>query len=546
MNEETVYYKPEKGNPCLHVLVGNDIWFFPLKGCQTLGRPAGSSIPEIPVISSIVSRRHGQFLTGPAGCQYCDEGSTNGTIYNGRMLPAGKPQRISDGDVLRIHGRQDKQSEMDVLLLYSEGGDANRKWKKIPLGNAREIVIGRNEYLGLRDESVSRKHASLFLAEKGWALIDHGSKNGVFLNAGRLKEPVYLRKNDVIRIAGHYFVFAGDTLLYQADAASAQKPQQAKAPAGAGKPGRLDDTALRAGKPVRGHQPDQARKVTPSGKPDRAGRQENFGDALFIRIEERNVWQKARKKTLLRDINLDIPAGSMVLILGGSGAGKTTFMNAVMGYEPAKGEIRYAGTDIYREYERMKYEIGYVPQQDLLRMNDSVYDTLLNAARMRLPVMDQKKYELAVDQTLHLLGLEAQRDSLAVKLSGGQRKRLSIAVEYIGNPSLFFLDEPDSGLDGSMATKLMESLRMIADEGKIVLVISHSPDRAFDLFDKVIVLAKNQQQEGRLVYYGTPADTCSFFGVRHLEDIIGRINSPEEGGEGLADMFISKYESGNI
>ena len=179
-------------------------------------------------------------------------------------------------------------------------------------------------------------------------------------------------------------------------------------------------------------------------------------------------------------------------------------------------------------------------------MNDSVYDTLLNAARMRLPVMDQKKYELAVDQTLHLLGLEAQRDSLAVKLSGGQRKRLSIAVEYIGNPSLFFLDEPDSGLDGSMATKLMESLRMIADEGKIVLVISHSPDRAFDLFDKVIVLAKNQQQEGRLVYYGTPADTCSFFGVRHLEDIIGRINSPEEGGEGLADMFISKYESGNF
>ena len=106
---------------------------------------------------------------------------------------------------------------------------------------------------------------------------------------------------------------------------------------------------------------------------------------LSIHIEERNAWNRLRKKTLLRDIDLQIESGSLVLILGGSGAGKTTFMNAVMGYEPAKGRISYGQSDIYREYEKMKYEIGYVPQQDLLRMEDVVYDTLNNSAQMRLP-----------------------------------------------------------------------------------------------------------------------------------------------------------------
>ena len=211
-------------------------------------------------------------------------------------------------------------------------------------------------------------------------------------------------------------------------------------------------------------------------------------------------------------------------------------MNAVMGYEPAEGEIRYKGTDIYQEYERMKYEIGYVPQEDLLRKNDSVYDTLLNAARMRLPVMEKEEYDRHVEETLHMLGLERLRDALVVKLSGGQRKRLSIAVEYVGNPSLFFLDEPDSGLDGTMARQLWENLRSIADQGKIVMVISHSPDRAFKLFDKIIVLAKNSEEEGRLVYYGSPKDACAFFEVDDLEGIMRRINYTEEGGEGLADL----------
>ncbi|MBR2188357.1 MAG: ATP-binding cassette domain-containing protein [Eubacterium sp.] len=561
MYEETILYQPEAGTPRLIILSGGEILEYELDQEQTFGRPAGGKAPELAVKSGVVSRRHGQFLTNAAGSRYSDAGSLNGTIYNGRELEPGAGQLLSDGDVLRVHGRQDESSEMDVLMIYSTAsGGQRREWSRISLGEAAEIVIGRNEKLRLQEKSVSRRHASLFRAKKGWALIDHGSRNGVFLNAVRVEEPVYLHKNDVIRIAGYYFVFLGDELLFQSDpvpeaagggTSSAENkacgavPSENKAGGAMPSAENADGTMDEAGSEARQreavslaaeYRTAQAERQAeePAEEPDSVG--------LSVWIEERNVWNRAKKKTLLRDIRLEIPAGSMVLILGGSGAGKTTFMNAVMGYERAEGEIRYAGTDIYREYERMKYEIGYVPQQDLLRMNDTVYDTLYNAANMRLPVMQKEEYAEHVEETLHLLGLERLRDSLVGKLSGGQRKRLSIAVEYIGNPSLFFLDEPDSGLDGTMARQLMENLREIADQGRIVLVISHSPDRAFELFDKVIVLAKSSKEEGRLVFYGSPEEACGFFEVSELEGIMTRINYPEEGGEGLADMYIRRFE----
>ena len=488
MFEETILYQHKASFPHLTVISGHDLHSFQLNGEQTFGRISRRGTPDLWVHSG-----------------YTDTGSMNGTLCCGSMLTAGEGKVLSDGDILRIHGKQDLDSDMDVVMIYSTAPEENRIWRRIPLADAAEVVIGRNENLRLREGSVSRRHASLFRAKRGWALLDHGSLNGVYLNGARIEEPVYLQKNDVIRIADYYFVFLESELLCYMDAENPVQPKAAPAPA-----------------------VPEARPVNEEG--------------LSVWIEERNVWQRAKKKTLLRDIRLNISSGSMVLILGGSGAGKTTFMNAVMGYEPAEGQIRYKGTDIYKEYEQMKYEIGYVPQEDLLRKNDSVYDTLLNAARMRLPVMKKEEYEQHVEETLHLLGLERLRDSLVVKLSGGQRKRLSIAVEYVGNPSLFFLDEPDSGLDGTMARQLWENLRAIADQGKIVMVISHSPDRAFKLFDKIIVLAKDDQEEGRLVYYGSPRDACTFFEVESLEEIVQRINYPEEGGAGLAEHYIRKYE----
>ena len=263
---------------------------------------------------------------------------------------------------------------------------------------------------------------------------------------------------------------------------------------------------------------------------------------LTINIKDRTVRNMFSKRTLLKDIHLNIPPGHMVLLLGGSGAGKTTFLNAITGYEKANAEIELGKDNVYKNYETLKHSIGFVPQQDLMRGTDTVYRTLADAAAMRLPksigAPERKK---RVGEVLDLFGLGMLGSSLVDKLSGGQRKRLSIAMEYISDPRLFILDEPDSGLDGVVARQLFEKLREIADQGKIVIVITHTPDRVRDLFDDVIVLAKDSDRSGRLTYFGPVDEAFEFFEKDSFEGILLAINQKEEGGEGRAEELVTKY-----
>ena len=269
---------------------------------------------------------------------------------------------------------------------------------------------------------------------------------------------------------------------------------------------------------------------------------ESSGGGLSINITKRTAMNFLQRKVLLRDIHLSIPKGHMVLLLGGSGSGKTTFLNAVTGYEKAKAVIKLGGNNIYKNYKSMKYDIGFVPQQDLVRGSDTVYRTLSDAALLRLPAgIKGDDRRRRINEVLDIFGLTPVKGSLVDKLSGGQRKRLSIAIEYISDPTLFILDEPDSGLDGVMARALFEKLRGIADSGKIVIVITHTPDRVADLFDDVIVVAKDAHRTGRLAYYGAAEKSYGFFGKRSMEEILMSVNRREEGGEGKADEFVRKY-----
>lgn len=269
---------------------------------------------------------------------------------------------------------------------------------------------------------------------------------------------------------------------------------------------------------------------------------EELRHGLTVNINERTLTSLGRKIYLLRDIHLSIPTGHMVLLLGGSGAGKTTFLNAVTGYEKADAEIIIDGKNLYNNYESMKYSLGFVPQQDLMRQSDTVIMTLKDAASVRLPKsMTREEKKKRVNEVLDKFGLQSVASSQVVKLSGGQRKRLSIAIELISDPTLFILDEPDSGLDGVVARNLFTSLRGIADEGKIVVVITHTPDRVIDMFDDVIVLAKDASRTGRLAYYGPVKEAYEFFGKNSMEDILLSVNQTDEGGEGRADEFVEKY-----
>ena len=265
-------------------------------------------------------------------------------------------------------------------------------------------------------------------------------------------------------------------------------------------------------------------------------------EGLSVDLRERTVRDLGKKRYLLKDIDLDIPNGSLVLLLGGSGSGKTTLVNAIIGYEKADAKVYLNGADVYEDYEHIKYRIGFVPQQHLIRGNDSVIRTVSDAAELRLPSgMRRRERKDKVSGVMDLLGLAAGADGLVSKKSGGQLRRISIAMELVSDPELFVLDEPDSGLDGVIAREIFLKLRGIADEGKIVIVITHTPDRVIDLFDKVIVLARDSGRVGRLAFYGTPREAREFFGKDTMEGVVMSVNRREEGGDGLADECIERY-----
>jgi len=495
-------------------------------GSQTMiGRASENNTCDINIASPIVSRSHGEIVVVDGEYHYRDLGSTNGTYVNNVLLGKGSTNKqasvLSDGDILCFDIRQDNQSRPDcVYALFTVHCDKDSEWQTLSLNDEMaEICIGRSIESGLQitDTTVSEKHASFFLTSNGWAIIDHQSTNGVYLNGKKMSSPRYLKPFDVVRIVNSYFVFTRDQLLYSKGIIAAGENEQIE------------------------EQPQNV-PVSPAVQQQPAPQYVQQGQ-LVINIIERSVIQRFKKMLLLQDIKLSVSNGEMVLILGGSGAGKTTFINAVMGYEKAAGKIVYRDTDIYEEYEQMKYEIGFVPQQDLLRGSDTVYDTISNAAEMKLPKkIGYEERENRIDKVLDELGLVREKETLVSKLSGGQRKRLSIAVEFIANPSLFFLDEPDSGLDDIMGRGLMENLRTIANQGKIVMVITHSPERATDLFDKVIVLAKSQKDNcGHLAFYGSVKESFNFFGVSSFREIVRKINRPDENGDGLSDFYIDKY-----
>lgn len=475
----------------------------PVTDGMVIGRSSEDGI--LTIQTPCMALMHGKFHRTESGFEYEDLGNPNGTYYNDvkigtGILPEGMPVELHDGDVLRIEpgAFEEADTHENVVLLFRERCMANLSWSTLSLGDgSSDLCISRFEEKAGTDEAfvtgaaipeLPKHYARLSCKDNIWSVTDENTKYGVYLNGNRISQPSPLKRKDVIRIGNTLFIFRSDRLAYS--------------------------------------------------------HRDSSDDRLMVHIEERSVWNLFRKKILLEDIDLSVSPGEMVLILGGSGAGKTTFINAVMGYEKAKGTIKKGDRDIYEDYNQMKYEIGFVPQQDLLRGEDTVGATLENAAEMKLPVsLSKEERSKQVDRMLELFGLDREKDNLVEKLSGGQRKRLSIAVEFISDPSLFFLDEPDSGLDGVMARELMENLRRIADEKKIVMVISHAPDRAADLFDNVLVLAKSTEDNvGHLAFYGLISEAKEFFDTESLEGIVKRINRTDEGGEGRADEFIKRFQ----
>ncbi len=216
----------------------------------------------------------------------------------------------------------------------------------------------------------------------------------------------------------------------------------------------------------------------------------------------------------LRDINISEKQGELVGIMGASGAGKTTLLNVLTGMEvPSKGEVLINGINLHTESEKMEGVIGYIPQDDLLIEELTVYQNLYFNAKLCFKNFSNEKIVEIVDKTLSNLGLLELKDlkvgsPFNKTISGGQRKRLNIALELIREPPILFVDEPTSGLSSRDSEHVMDLLRELALKGKLVFVVIHQPSSdIYKMFDKMLIVDAG----GYLIYNGNPVEAVKYF-----------------------------------
>ena len=481
------------------IIVGRpeeSIRVIPLRGGMVLGRATNSTTPDISVNSKIVSREHGKFFEFRGRYSYSDLGSRNGTFINENHLmrregvEATIPQTLNDGDILRIDGRNFNAPHSDaVTMIFSRSFAKDNEWFTYPIksGFSMNIGMGKNHIVAVNNTGADESIARVFERGGKCYVMPMHTSIPVLVNNRRVTGVSELHERSVIRI--------GDTLIFVLD-----------------------------GKLVY-----NMRIIKEKG--------------LVVNLVETAVNDGGKKKTLLRNVNIEVYKGDFVLILGGSGAGKSTFIHSVLGQYKINGEVFVVGGN--------KNSFGYVPQHLTLRGNeklkDVISDTIDWRSKVKLNSSDKKR---VIDDALSSLGLLGKGDLQIKNLSGGEQKRAAIANELVTDPNIFFLDEPDSGLDPGSGLDLMRMLKEIADKGKIIMCISHNyasypePEK---LFGKILVLAKSDRDMvGQLAFMGTVPEALKFFGVSGLHEITRLINPRSENGEGRADEFIDKFMRGRI
>ena len=344
---------------------------------------------------------------------------------------------------------------------------------EVPSGG---IKIGRatDNDIVIPDVLASRHHATLVPVpdRPGTAeIVDNRSINGTFVNGTRVDQAP-LREGDVVTIGNVDLVFTGGTLARRSETQAATRT------------GGLEVRDL--------------------------------------------TWTIEGNKTLLDNISIDARPGTLTAIIGPSGAGKSTFAKQVAGLtHPTDGRVTFEGHDIHAEYASLRSRIGMVPQDDVVHGQLTVKQALMYAAELRLPPDTTKEdRERVVMQVLEELEMTKHLETRVDKLSGGQRKRASVALELLTGSSLLILDEPTSGLDPALDRQVMTMLRQLADAGRVVLVVTHSLT-FLDVCDQVLLLAPG----GKTAFYGPPSQIGAELGTTNWADIFSTVaGDPEEAG----------------
>ncbi|MCH0542917.1 FHA domain-containing protein [Streptomyces sp. MUM 203J] len=450
--------------PELILAVGGESTVMRPSRVYRLGRDPAS---DIALADTRVSWHHAVLRPEGGRWRVHDEGSTNGTYVDGRRVTAGD---VGPGTVLRFGHPEDGPSAVlsapapppppppasevprpSSVSLPASTGTFRQPTSVRPLPGGT-VRIGRavDNDVVIDDLVVSRRHAELRLRPDGTYWIhDLGSHNGTFLN-GRRTDAARVTGDDIIGIGHCSYNLVGGRLVEYTDTGEVSLDVQ----------------------------------------------------GLSVTVDE-------GRRTLLDAVSFPVGERHLLGVVGPSGAGKSTLLNALTGLRPAdRGTVLYDGRDLYREYAELRQRIGLVPQDDILHLQLTVRRALAYAAELRFPQDTRRaEREARVDEVLRELGLEQRAGQPVHSLSGGQRKRVSVALELLTKPSLLFLDEPTSGLDPGMDRSVMHMLRGLADEGRTVIVVTHSV-LSLDVCDRLLVLAPG----GRIAFYGPPDEALRFFG----------------------------------
>ncbi len=462
-----------------------------------IGRDQSADIPFDAQTDLLVSYNHAKIMMLEGKAVIFDSESTNGVFINSQRinrhdLQGGEEVEFGQGGprllVVSISA-EEVAAPQTVAGRQVPGGDtvfggAAPQINDLSLGDAEllgeypvadRILIGRDQSntIVLDSMFVSSRHALIERRGEGVFLRDAGSANGVYLGGERVVDSQMIPGTEFV-VGPYVLKFTGAAVL-------------------------VFDT-----------------------------RTSTWVDAFDLTFTDQRT-----RRDYLDHISLKIQPGEFICIMGPSGCGKSTLLKGLNGCARASsGVVMLNNIDFYANYEQLKHQVGYVPQDDIIHPQLSIWRTLVYAAKLRLPpgTSGAERTERIKD-VLSVLELYDHRNKPIHKLSGGQRKRVSIGVELLTDPAIIYLDEPTSGLDPNLEEKMMLLFREMTLRGKTVATVTHTLDN-IHLADKVTFLV-----DGKLAFFGTQQEAAGYFQVERMPEVYKRFEERRGDLDAMRDEF---------
>lgn len=452
----------------------NSITISPSNSNVNIGRNENN---DLIVASNIISGNHAEIKLINNTLYITDKNSTNGTFINNQRINPGQPNEIfgktvflSGANGIQIIAKSTSSSNQNQSIKE----DGENLGKKIlqQLESKSTIIIGRSETADvlINNSLVSRNHTKIIKNGNKYFIEDLGSMNGTYVNGQRISGKKQIGSDDNIIIGRIRFTLGGLTI-------------------------------------------DISKEIA---------------------IKTIGLVKKfSNGKIGLHETSIEIPSNSLLAVMGPSGCGKSTLLKSLNGESPGtSGAVYIGGQELNANFDYLKMQIGYVPQDDIVHRELTVNESLWYAGKLRLPNFTDEQLQAKINQVLEELNIAHIKTNQVSAISGGQRKRVSIAVEILTDPLILFLDEPTSPLDPQTIEDFLMILKKLSQKGTTVVMVTHKPED-LDYMDQVIFMAEG----GHICYYGKTNEYLNFFNVSDTVKVYSLLIKEKK------DQWVSKYNS---